>query len=192
MYCRSNRKPNHRNGSWKQRDFQFLEKRNVSPRKIRHGYVAPLQPHPPHLSGSPFCSAFLPAVLPIQVSYWAGWAWKLCHVTNDNPTWTRPGSGRLPPSRTVTCNQASSGLRSVARPPPCRGCLWLLPSLPQSTRFGRMGPGGQSTSVYAQDPCHVITAVPWCLIGSNGHGAARGMEDKEADSGNVPSGHYRD
>jgi hypothetical protein len=54
-----------------------------------------------------------------------------------------------------------------------------------------MGPGGQSTSVYAHDPCHVAAAVPWCLIGSDGHGAAR-LEDKEADPGNVASGHTRD
>jgi hypothetical protein len=63
-----------------------------------------------------------------------------------------------------------------------------IPLAPAVTaRFGRMGPGGLSTSVYAHDPCHVAAAVPWCLSGSNGHGAAR--LDKEADPGNVPSGH---
>jgi hypothetical protein len=60
-----------------------------------------------------------------------------------------------------------------------------------SARFRRMGPGGPSTSVYDYGPCHVAAAVPWCLIGSHGHGAAR-LEDEEAYPENVPSGHNRD
>jgi hypothetical protein len=66
-----------------------------------------------------------------------------------------------------------------------------MPLAPAVTaQFGWMGPGGQSTSVYAHYPCHVASAVPWCLIGSDGHGAAR-LEEKEDDPENVPSGHNR-
>jgi hypothetical protein len=50
---------------------------------------------------------------------------------------------------------------------------------------------GPSTTVEACDPCHVGAAIPWRLIGSDGHGAAR-VKDGEADPGNVPSGHDRD
>jgi hypothetical protein len=62
-----------------------------------------------------------------------------------------------------------------------------MPLAPAVTaRLRRMGPGGQSTSVYAHTPCHVAASVQWCRIGFEGHGAAR-LEDKEADPENVLS-----
>ncbi len=48
-----------------------------------------------------------------------------------------------------------------------------------------LGPG-PTTTVETRDPRHVAAAVPWCLIGSDGHGAAR-VEDKEAVPRNVPA-----
>jgi hypothetical protein len=48
-----------------------------------------------------------------------------------------------------------------------------------------LGPG-PTTTVETRDRCHVVAAVPWCLIGSDGHGAAR-VEDKEAVARYVPA-----
>jgi hypothetical protein len=51
------------------------------------------------------------------------------------------------------------------------------PRLPAGPTIRVTGRRLESTAVTT--PCHVTAAVPWCLVGSDGHGAAR-VEDKEA------------
>ncbi len=104
----------------------------------------------------------------------------LTDPTGTGTTWTGP---------TVSIRHWDRGLRLQWPYDPCHEAAAVpgMPLAPAVTvRIGRMGPGWPSTSVYAHDPCRVAAAVPWCLIGSDGHGAAR-LEDTEADPGNVPA-----
>jgi hypothetical protein len=98
------------------------------------------------------------------------------------------------PGPTVSIRYWNRCLRPPWAYDPCHEAAAVqgMPLAPAVTaRLGGMGPGGPQTSVYAHDPCHVAAAVPLCLIGFDGHGAAR-LEDMEADPGNVSSGHNRD
>ncbi len=83
------------------------------------------------------------------------------------------------------CSAARSGVLSSQVSYRARASCHVTtnPTGNNSARISYLQPAqgpGPTTTVEARDPGHVAAAVLWCLIGSDGHGAAR-VEDGEAD-----------
>jgi hypothetical protein len=116
----------------------------------------------------------------------AGRAWLLLRLRRVGVAPARPSE--------IGGGDALADAAGVAWPPPGR---WDRSSLSGTKFRSAFRPGVLSSQVSyrartsCHGPCHVAAAVPWCLTGSDGHGAAR-VKDEDADPGNVPSGHHRD